>query len=344
MQATFRAVIAAVERITVESPMTKLPLLVLLSLGLAVLKAQGTLDCGKYPTASTHQGPTCRRIGILPWFLGIPGVWETELRLGTGSDSVRFGYISSLSLTYYDVNLVLEDSEWGSKVFESLDGLDLPRYGSHWTRIMGACHALAGQCPPQSATGSMIVTADAPSAAALEAISAFGIYKNTSNDAVASQATAPVIFLDQAAVRWSAIFTETPHNQQSQPGATITSFAVANLSRDPQAVLVRIYDERGNLSVSAKTPVLDQALGFSGSTEVLVGGVYADALSNVLGVDLPVSPCPTVSQGPAIGSPCAGAPVFRGTVVFEGENGGPIAPVAFRFNGSAVTAVPVRAE
>lgn len=332
MQATFRALIAAVERITAENPMTKLPLLVLLLLGLPVLKAQGTLDCGKYPAASTQQGPTCRRIGILPWFLGIPGAWETEVRLGAAGDTVRFSLISSLSLVY-PVNLVLEDSSFGSTLFESFDGLLLSGYGSHWTRILAACYPSAGQCPPESATGSMIVTADAPSGAALDAISAFGTYRYTSNGSVVSQATAPVVFLDQAAVRWSAIVTETPRNQQSQTGATVTSFAVANLSRDPQAVLVRIYGERGDLLASAKTPVLDQARGFSGQAETLVGGVYADTLSNVLGLDLPSSQCHA----------CSGPPVFRGTVVFEG-GGGPIAPVVFRFNGPAVTAVPVRAE
>jgi hypothetical protein len=314
--------------------MIRLPLLILLVLGLPVLKAQGTLDCGKYSTVSTQQGPACRRVGILPWFVGIPGQWETELRFGAAGDTARFDFVSSLSLLYYDVNLLLEDSSFGSKVFEGLQGLPVPKYGSNWTRILGACHALAGRCPPESATGSMIVTAAAPSAAALDAVSAFAIYKYTSNDSVVSQATTPVIFLDQAAVRWSAIITETPRNTQSQPGATITSLAVANLSRDPQAVLVRVYDERGNLSASAKTSVLDQALGFSGSTEVLVGGVYTDTLSNVLGINLPASPC----------TGCASPTVFRGTVVFEGEKGGMIAPVVFRFNGPALTTVPVRAE
>jgi len=296
--------------------------------------AQATLDCGKYPTASPHDGPVCRRTGILPWFVGIPGVWDTELEIGTVGDTVKISYVSSLSLLYYDVNLLLEDSGWGSKVFEALESLPLPRHGSNWTRILGACHALAGQCPPESATGSMIITADGSSAAALDGVSGFGVYRYTPDGSVVSQTTAPVIFLDQAAVRWSAIVTETPRDQQGRPGATITSFAVANLSRDPQAVLVRVYDERGNLSVSAKTPVLDQALGFSGSTEVLVGGVYADTLSNVLGINLPVSPC----------TGCANPTVFRGTVDFEGEKGGLIAPVVFRFNGSAVTAVPVRAK
>lgn len=289
--------------------------------------AQATLDCGKYSTVSTDQGTVCRRTGILPWFVGIPGVWDTELRLGVAASTVRFSFVSSLSLIYYDVNLVLEDSFFGSTIFESMDYLDLPQYGSHWTRILGICHALAGQCPTESVTGAMGVTADAPSAAALDAVTAFGVYRYTSNGSVASQATAPVIFLDQIGTRWSALVLETPRDQQSQPGATITSFAVANLSRDPQAILIRVYDERGNLTASAKTAVLDQALGF-------VGGMYADTLANVLGLNLPASYC----------SGCADPAVFRGTVVFEGESDGPVAPVVFRFDGSAMTAVPVRAE
>jgi hypothetical protein len=288
---------------------------------------QGTLDCGKYPAVSTPTGPFCRRVGILPWFVGTPGEWETELRLGVAGDTVRFSYVSSLSLTSYDTNLVLENSSFGSTSFESEDQIDLPKYGSNWTRILGACSFAAGQCPPRSATGSIIVTADAPNAAALEAISAFGVYKNTSNGSVVSQTTAPVIFLDQAAVRWTAIVLETPRAQQSQPDATITTFAVANLSPDPQAVLIRVYNERGNLLGSTQSPVLDQALE-------QVGGVYADLLSNVLGINLPVSYCPG----------CADPTVFRGTVVFEGEKGGPIAPVVFQFNGQAMTAVPVRGE
>jgi hypothetical protein len=294
--------------------------------------AQGTLDCGKYSTVSTDQGTVCRRSGILPWFVGNPGVWDTELRLGAAASTVRFSFVSSLSLTYFDVNLVLEDSEFGSTIFESLNRLDLPRYGSHWTRILGVCHALAGACPTESVTGAIEVPADAPSAAALDGVTAFGVYRYSSNGLVTSQATAPVLLLDQIGARWSALVLETPRDQQGRPGAEITSFAVANLSPDPQAVLIRVYDERGNLSASAKTAVLNQ--GSFSDSQVFAGGIYADTLANVLGINLPASSC----------SGCANPPVFRGTVVFEGEKSSPIAPVVFRFNGSAMTTVPVKAE
>jgi len=305
--------------------------LVLVGSGLTALKAQ---DCGKYPKITDPFGSVfCHRLGILPWLVGMPGAWDTELRLGVAGDTVRFSFSSSLT-NGYSTNMVVEDSLWGLTTFESTDSLDLAKYGSHWDRILGVCEYSAGQCPPRSATGSLFVNADARNAAALEAVSAFGVYKYTSNGSVLSQAVAPVIFLDQAAVRWSAIITETPRDLQSQPGATITSFAVVNLSPDPQAVLIRVYDEGGNLQASAKTSVLRRVFDS--------GDIHAGTLSNVLGINLAPSLCPTLVKRP--GLPCAGPPVFRGAVVFEGEKGGPIAPVVFRFNGSAVSTIPVRSE
>jgi hypothetical protein len=295
---------------------------------------QGSLSCEKYPTSTTPRIPTCRRVGVLPWFVAIPGSWETELRLGATGDNVSVGFISSISLTSFSTNLVLEDSEAGASEFEAISQMNLGQNRSHWTRVLGTCGTVDGAPCPESATGSMIVTADAPNAAALDAISASAVYRHLSNGSVQSETSAPVIFLDQAAVRWSAMVTETPRDQQSQSGATSTSYAVANLSPDPQAILIRVYDERGNLAGSAKTPVLGQSLTFLGWSENLVGGVYAGTLSNTLGINLPVSDC----------FKCVSPPVFRGTVVFEGEKGGLIAPVVFSFNGSAITTVPVKAN
>lgn len=312
--------------------MIRLPALVLLVLGLTALKAQ---DCGKYPKITDPFGSVfCHRAGILPWLVGIPGAWETELRLGVAGETVRFSFSSSLTFNSYSTNMVLEDSQWGLTAFESTDSLDLRKYGSHWDRILGACDASGGQCTPRGATGVLFVNADARKDTWLEAVSAFGVYKHTANGLVVSQAVAPIIFLDQASIRWSATVLETPRTQQNQTNATITSFAVASLSADPQAVLIRVYDENGNLQAAGKTSVLRQVNDS--------GDVHADTLSNVLGVELPASACPTLAAGP--GRPCAGPPVFRGTVVFEGEKGGLIAPVVFQFNGPAVATVPVRSE
>jgi len=285
--------------------------------------AQGALDCGKFTTVSTNIGPLCHRVGILPWFVGIPGVWETELRFGVGLDAIRFGY--GLPSAYF-TNLVAEDSERGLRAFEGISDLDLRKtHASYTSRILGFSDA-SGGFKARTATGSLGMTADGPRAAALEAVSAYAVYKYIVNGSVVAQTTAPVVFLDQATARWSAVVTETPRDQQGQPGATITSFAVANLSPDPQSVLIQVYDEFGQLSASVKTRALE------GGSDA--GDVYADTLSHVLGINLLVSACFN----------CTSAPVFRGTVLFEVEKGGPIAPVVFRFNGSSVTTVPVRAE
>jgi hypothetical protein len=287
--------------------------------------AQATLDCGKYPTISTNAGPQCHRVGILPWFVGIPFVWETELRLGVGLDAVRFGYGIPSS---YNTNLRLGARPFGVTVAEAISQLDLTTHASYLTSILGFTdyNRATGEYDARNGVGSLSLSADAQRGAALDSVSAFVVYKRIANGSVVSQTTSPVIFLDQAAVRWSAIITDTPRDQQSQPDSTITSFAVANLSPDPQAVIIQVYDEAGRLSASGRTTELQGGIGS--------GDVYASTLSDTLGINLPILE----------GDRAAKLPVFRGTVVFEGERGGLIAPVVFRFTGSAITSVPVKAE
>jgi len=282
--------------------------------------AQGSLDCGKYSTESTNAGTTCHRVGIVPWFLGINDVWETELRLGVGLDAVRFGFGLPSS---YNTNLLMRPYQ----IAEAISQLDVMAHASYLTTIVGFADLNRNTFgwDFRNGVGSLTLSADAQRAVALDSISASVVYKYMSKGSVVSETTAPIIFLDQASVRWSAIITETPRDQQSQPDSTITSFAVANLSPDPQAVVIQVYDEAGHLSASGKTT----ELGGSDS-----GDVYANTLANTLGINLPA----IVHGLPAT------APVFRGTIVFEGEKNGLIAPVVFRFNGSAVTSVPVRAE
>jgi hypothetical protein len=207
-------------------------------------------------------------------------------------------------------------------------GATVLAHASYLTTIVGFAdrNPFTGNWDFRNGVGSLFLSADAQRAVALDSISAFVVYKYISNGSVVSQTTAPVIFLDQAAVRWSAIVEETPRDQQSQPGATIITFAVVNLSPDPQAVVLQIYDKAGHLSASARTPELRGGIGS--------GDVYASTLSDTLGINLPILE----------GDRAAKVPVFQGTVVFEGDKGGLIAPVVFRFNGPAVTTVPLRTE
>ena len=128
--------------------------------------------------------------------------------------------------------------------------------------------------------------------------------------------------------QWSATIQETPLSQHAQPGATVTSFAVANLASAPQAVIVNIFDSSGKLVASAKTPVLTAATSQGPVFEdaATVGGVYPAPLSSLLGIDL---------------VPALGEKVFRGTVTFVGEAGGKIAPLILQMNGPAILSVPV---
>jgi hypothetical protein len=60
-----------------------------------------------------------------------------------------------------------------------------------------------------------------------------------------------------------------------------------------------------------------------------VGGVYAAVLSNLLGIDLAPSP---------------GSANFQGTVTFEGEAGGKIAPQVIQGSWPPIASVLVTAE
>jgi hypothetical protein len=176
------------------------------------------------------------------------------------------------------------------------------------------------------------VTIDGPNAAALDGAYVRATHKLLRSDgSVAGIADAPVIFRDQASNRWRAPVTETPLSQQGQPGATVMSFAVANLSVTPQAVIVKVFDALGNLAGSARTPALAGAYqpGPPYDGEGSVGGVHAVTLSGLLGIELGASP---------------GGTVFRGTVTFEGETGGKIAPLVVQMNWPSITSVPTRPE
>ena len=284
--------------------------------------------CGKYPTVDGY----CRRIGILPWYAGIPGQWETDLQFSPGSNAIQFGYITSLAFAYDGIghNLLLEDyrGRFDAGSVYHLTG------GIYSARILAGvdCYGQLSGCQTVASTGSLGVTIDGSNAAALEGAQIRETYKLLARDgSVAGQTDAPVIFRDQASARWSADLIETPLSQQTQAGATVTALAVTNLSLSPQAVVVKVFDQSGKLVASAKTPVLNGApsLGSSFDDVASVGGLYAGALSNLLGIDL---------------APSSGNADFQGTVSFEGEAGGKIAPQVMRGSWPPITSVPVTPE
>ena len=287
-----------------------------------------TSACGKYATLDGH----CRRIGILPWYAAIVGQWETDLDLNSSVSTVRFGYILSAAFTYDGIghNLVLEASDRvGSFSAESVDGIE----GTYSARILAGedCNGQFG-CQSVPSLGSLVITIDGPGASALDSAYVRATHKLLGSDgSVLGQADAPVVFRDQASSKWSAAVTDTPLSKQAQPGATVLSFAVANLGAGAQAVNVKVFDASGKLVGSATTPVLNGAasLGSPFEDADAVGGVYAVTLSDLLGTDL---------------VPSAGDTVFHGTVTFEGAAGGKIAPLVVQMNWPSITSVPAKPE
>jgi len=286
-----------------------------------------TSTCGKYGILDGQ----CRRIAILPWYAGILGQWETDINLDSSVGAVRFAYIESAALTYDGIghNMLLDASDLaGSFIAEGVDSIQ----GNYSARILGGEDCVQSNCKTVPSTGSLVVTIDGPNAAALDASSVRATLKLLSADGtVLGQADAPVVFADQASRKWVASITDTPLSKQSQPGATVVSFAVANLAAAAQAVNVKVFDAPGNLVVSATTPVLNGAASLGSPFEAVnaVGGVYAVTLSGLLGMEL---------------VPSAGDTVFRGTVTFEGAAGGKIAPLIVQMNWPSITSIPARRE
>lgn len=289
-----------------------------------------TSACGKY---STLDG-LCRRVGILPWYAAIPGQWETDINLNSSVSAVRFGYISSAALTYDGIghNMLVEASDQSSTatfIAESVGSIQ----GSYSARILEGQDCI-GQfdCKWVPGSGSLAITIDGPNATDLDSASVRAMLKLLGNDgAVLGQADAPVVFTDQASKKWIAAVTDTPLSKQSQPGATIMSFAVANLAAGAQAVNVKVFDTSGSLVGSATTPVLNGAASLGSPFEKAngVGGVYAVALSALLGTDL---------------APSAGDTVFHGTITFEGAEGGIIAPLVVQMNWPTLTSIPAQPQ
>jgi hypothetical protein len=241
----------------------------------------------------------------------------------------------SSAFTYDGIghNLVIKDSAHaGSFSAEGVSTLDVTG-GTYSARILAGVDCYSQfDCRTGGSSGSLMITIDGPNATSLDSASAKATHKLLRGDgSTAGQADAPVIFTDQAANHWIAPVAETPLSKQSQPDATIMSFAVANLSSSAQAVTAKVFDAAGKLVGSATTPVLNGASSLGSPFEGANGGggVYAVTLSGLLGIDL---------------IPSSGDTVFHGTVTFEGTAGGKIAPLVVQMNWPSITSIPVKPE
>jgi hypothetical protein len=271
------------------------------------------LDCGKYSMVQVPGGYTCRRTGHVPWFVGQPGVWETEVSFRSASTSIYWAW--SWDQTGVD-NLWTWDRYFG---FHASDGggKDLPARSSYFLRVLGRANCSSGcnSAYPDSAAGSLIVLADGPDAASLDGAAASFTYKFFAADgSLLTETTIPVTYEDVASSRWSAVIAETPLSRQGTPNTTVTAFAINNFST-AQAVRVTLFDGLGTSVASVTIPEFISQQGF--------------LLSSLLNADLPVS---------------GGSTDFHGTIVFEGVGGGKIAPVVLQMTDTALTAVSVNPE
>ncbi len=134
-----------------------------------------------------------------------------------------------------------------------------------------------------------------------------------------TQLAVPPIFNDQATAAWITSFSETPIDRKATaPNSNDCSFAVANLSAQPQSVTVSLYDQSGILIAQKTTPVL---------TAGIPGGVYGNDFGTFFGLTSSALTSPTGT--------------IDGTVQFASSAGLPIAPLVVRLAGNSVSTFQV---
>ncbi len=289
----------------------------LIACGTASAQGTGAVDCGSYQNYADQNGTGCRRVGVIPWIAAQPQAWESELRLSSGGANLTWDFDFEPDSWQCCLNLLVNAPRLpmppdGSGI-SGVSGLRIAGRASFTAQIVAGCGVHT--CSPlEPVSGEIFVGADGLTASSLKSISAYALLKSFAEDGtVLSQTSIPAIFDDQATSHWRAVIAETVPR-----GGLVgvqTSFSVANRSSAPQAVIVSLLNSSGLLMKSGKTPVLPP------------GGVYADSLSNVAGFSI------TNFQAD-----------FTGTVTLEGEDGGKIAPVVFRVNGTSFAAVQATAN
>jgi hypothetical protein len=184
------------------------------------------------------------------------------------------------------------------------------------------------------AVGPLWVQMDAPDVPTLEAagLQLIFIYSDVSGKN-SWQVAVPPVFNDLASAKWMTSFSETAVDQKSAAvNSNDSSFAVTNLSAQPQTVMVSLYDQAGNLIIQKATPQL--AAGIQNGSQVIPGGVYGDDLGNFFGLTTAM-----LTQDQAALAALTGT--IDGTIRFEASNGQPIAPLMVRIAGNSVTSLLV---
>ena len=173
---------------------------------------------------------------------------------------------------------------------------------------------------PDLAYGPLWVQLDAPDVQTLEAANLQLIFLFAdSTGKYNTQLAVPPIFNDQATSTWIASFSETPTDKKaSSPNSNDCSFAVANLSAQPQSVTVSLYNQSGALIAQKTTPIL---------TAGVPGGVYGTDFGTFFGLTSSALTSPTGT--------------IDGTVQFASSAGLPIAPLVIRLAGNSISTFEV---
>jgi hypothetical protein len=293
-------------------------------------------DCGKY---TLHEWPfnggySCQRYATYPWFAAQTNLWTTQISIANGSQTAGVQFEIGLG-EYANTKLI-----WGGNWINTISSLVAISLGPNGSDLltytkMGVCSVVNGaiSCGTNDdlAYGTMFVRISAPNVKALEEASSQLVFFHYTDGLADWQAPVEMVYNDQASPKWSATFTETPvglkgGNVQSNN----SSFAVTNLSDQPQSVLVSVYDTRGKLVASASTPVLQpSSRDMVHNEEIYAGGVYAAVLSDFFGNTILVD--------------AAGMEYFRGTIIFEGSANGNIVPIVLRAVGASMSPMFVKA-
>lgn len=284
----------------------------------------------------TVMGYSCARTGNFPWYAVGDG-WEVEVPTSMGPSPTGGGVQFDLTVGAKAPGSVKYDQLFGGfsgiqslfsgLVYSGSDGV------SRIIQITGAsacdittgtifCHQIDGLV--MGSLGVKVWALDAPT---LEAASATLVFINKT---LGWQVEVPLMYDDKASNQYVSSFSETlPSKKDGNTASHNSSFAVLNLSDQPQAVEVSVYDPDGKQIVSAPTPVLEGGLQHPMYPIVFPKGVYAEVLSTFFGESM----FPTGVFGKEI----------TGTLRFKGLAGGKIVPLVLRAIGSSITSFSVKA-
>ncbi len=280
-------------------------------------------DCANYTLATLADGTfACERYAVFPWLAAGQG-WSTQVSMFTAPQSgqlrgvqfqIGLGPGASVKAVYGGLA-----GNYGNLAF--VQPPVLAGYSARLDILSAAFDTT------DLAYGPLWVQMDAPDVQTLEAANLQLIFLFAdSTGKYNTQLAVPPIFNDQAAASWITSFSETPIDKKATAAnSNDCSFAIANLSAQPQSVTVSLYNQSGTLLTQETTPVL--AAGIQNGTQVIPGGVYGIDFGTFFGLTSSTLTSPTGT--------------IDGTVQFASSAGLPIAPLVVRLAGNSISTFEV---